>query len=154
MCGCGALGGVTEAELTGPIPAPAPECVVGFGGARVLPSRADLVPRVAGDLSGHHSAVVAPAPKCVVGFGGACLIRPEADVVPCVASDLCGCVSFGGAVDELTSVIPLGRGPITELTHVIESPAPKCSIRFSSARMPLTRLNVAPVSSGDLSWDI
>ena len=131
----------------------------------MLHSRADLVPRVTGDLSGRRSldggsvaeltiAVVAPAPECVVGFGGACVIRPQADVVPCVASDLCGCVSFGGAVDELTSVIPLGRGPITELTHVIESPAPKCSIRFSSARMPLTRLYGVPVSSGDLSWDI
>ena len=131
----------------------------------MLHSRADLVPHAAGDLSGHRSldggpvaelagAVVAPAPECAIGFGSACLICPQADVVPCVASDLCGCVSFSGAVDELTSVIPLGRGPITELTHVIESPAPKCSIRFSSARMPLTRFDGVPSGSGDLSWDI
>ena len=148
-----------------PIGAPAPECVVGFGSTRMLPCAADVVPRVASDLCWACSvgggsvaelagAVVAPTPECVVVFGGTCLVRPGADVVPCVASDLCGCVSFGGAVDELTSVIPLGRGPITELTHVIESPAPKCSISFSSARMPLTRFDGVPVSSGDLSWDI
>ena len=159
------LCGGAVAELPGAVVSPAPKCVVGFGGARMLHSRADLVPHAAGDLSGHRSldggpvaelagAVVAPTPERFVVFGGTCLVRPGADVVPCVASDLCGCVSFSGAVDELTSVIPLGRGPITELTKLVESPTPKCSIRFSSAGMPLARLDGVPRGSGNLSWDI
>ena len=73
------------AELTEAVVAPAPECVVGFGGARVLHSRADVVPGVAGDLCWVCSVgggsvaelsgtVATPAPECVVGFGGAGMV--------------------------------------------------------------------------------
>ena len=50
MCGCVSVGGGSVAESTGKVVAPAPECVVGFGGAGVPSSCADVVPGVAGDL--------------------------------------------------------------------------------------------------------
>ena len=159
------MGGGSVTELAGAVVAPAPERVVGFGSTRMLPCAADVVPRVASDLCWACSvgggsvaelarAVVAPAPERVVGFGGACLICPQADVVPCIASHLCGCISFGGAVDELTSVIPLSRCTVAELAKLVKSPTPKCSVCFSSAGMPLARLDGVPGGPGNLSWDI
>ena len=151
--------------MAGAVVSPAPECVVGFGSTRMLPCAADVVPSVASDLCWACSVgggsvaelahpIGAPAPECVVGFGGACLICAQADVVPCIASHLCGCISFGGTVNELTSVIPLGGCPNAELTHVIESPTPKRSIRFGSAGMSLAGLDGVPGGPGNLSWDI
>ena len=128
-------------------------------------SRADLVPHVAGDLSGHRSlgggsvselaeAVVAPTPESVVGFGGTCLICAEADLFPCVASHLRRRISLSGPIDELARVIPLSRCTVAELAKLVKSPTPKCSVRFSSAGMPLARLDGVPIDSGNLSWNI
>ena len=76
------MSGGSVAEFTVAVRSPAPECVVGFGGARLISAGADVVPGGVGDLGWVCSvgggsvaeltvAVPAPAPECVVGFGGA-----------------------------------------------------------------------------------
>ena len=85
LCWGVSAGGGSVAELAGTVIAPAPECVVGFDGARMVISGADVVPFVACDPSwgisvGSSSVaeltvvVVAPAPECVVGFGDTCAV--------------------------------------------------------------------------------
>ncbi len=143
--------------------APAPQCVVGFGGACMTTAGADVVPCGAGDLGWRVSVgggsvaelagkVVAPAPQCVVGFSGTRKVFAGIDVVPCVASDLCGYFSFNGSVDELTRFISLGRSSVAELTVVVIAPAPQCVVGFSSACVRCPSAYLVPRVASDLCW--
>ena len=127
------FGGGSVAGLAVAVPSPAPECVVGFGGARVRSPGADVVPGGASDLFWACSvgggsvaelavAVVAPSPECVVGFGGTCVKLSGADVVPGGASDLCWACSVVG-------------GSVAELAVAVVAPAPECVVGFGGTCM-------------------
>ena len=149
------LGRSSVTELTVVVVAPAPQGVVGFGGACVRCPGADLVPCVASNLSGGGALgggsvaelterVVAPAPQCVVGFGCARATRERATragagILPYRARHLCGGVSTGG-------------GSVAELAGVVSTPAPQCVVSFDGTGVPSSCADYVPCAASNLCW--
>ena len=93
LCWACSVGGGSVAELAHPIGAPAPECVVGFGGACLICAQADVVPCIASHLCGRISLsrctvseltkfVESPTPKCSIRFSSAGMPLARLDGVP------------------------------------------------------------------------